>query len=91
MAEMIGKPLDGGAGYRHANTIAKLPFVAKLSAVCQEKASRIGYTVLYDGARRHWNLWEVPRTCTPRVPARAKSKKPGAASRTPSIPGTASD
>ena len=28
MAEMIGKPLDGGAGHRQRNTIAKLPFVA---------------------------------------------------------------
>ena len=60
MAEMIGKPLA------EVQTIVtqydrKLPFVAGLSTICQEKASRVGYTVLYDGARRHWNLWEVPR------------------------------
>jgi DNA polymerase I-like protein with 3'-5' exonuclease and polymerase domains len=59
MAEMIGKPVA------KVQTIVtqydqKLPFVAKLSAICQEKAARIGYTVLYDGARRHWNLYEVP-------------------------------
>ncbi len=60
MAEMIGKPLDEVQAIV-SQYDAKLPFVAKLSAVCQEKASRTGFTVLYDGARRHWNLWEVPR------------------------------
>ena len=80
----------GSAGDRHAIRCASCRSWRGLSTICQEKASRIGYTVLYDGARRHWNLWEVPRTCTPRAPARAKSKKPGAASPTPSIPGTAS-
>ena len=38
MAEMIGKPVDGSAGDRQLNTIAKLPFVAKLAAVAQETA-----------------------------------------------------
>ena len=55
LAEMIGKPV--------AETQAivsqydrKLPFVAKLTVVSQETAVRVGYTELYDGARRHWNL-----------------------------------
>ena len=60
MAEMIGKPLDEVQAIV-SQYDAKLPFVAALSTICQEKASRVGYTVLYDGARRHWNLWEVPR------------------------------
>ena len=57
---MIGKPLDEVQAIV-SQYDAKLPFVAALSTICQEKASRIGFTVLYDGARRHWNLWEVPR------------------------------
>ena len=59
-AEMIGKPLAEAQAIV-AQYDAKLPFVSQLSAICQEKAVRIGYTVLYDGARRHWNLYEVPR------------------------------
>ena len=58
LAEMIGKPV--------AETQAivtqydrKLPFVAKLAVVAQETAVRVGYTELYDGARRHWNQYEV--------------------------------
>ena len=58
LAEMIGKPV--------AETQAivtqydrKLPFVAKLAVVAQETAERVGYTELYDGARRHWNQYEV--------------------------------
>ena len=58
LAEMTGKPV--------AETQAivtqydrKLPFVAKLAVVAQETAVRVGYTELYDGARRHWNQYEV--------------------------------
>ncbi len=58
LAEMTGKPV--------AETQAivtqydrKLPFVAKLAALAQETAARVGYTELYDGARRHWNQYEV--------------------------------
>ena len=58
LAEMIGKPV--------AETQAivtqydrKLPFVAELAVVAQETAVRVGYTELYDGARRHWNQYEV--------------------------------
>ena len=58
-AEMIGKPL------REARTIydqydRKLPFVSRLSDICQQEAKRLGYTELYDGARRHWDRWEAP-------------------------------
>jgi hypothetical protein len=60
MAEMIGKPLEDVQEIV-AQYDRKMPFVAELSALCQEQAARIGHTVLYDGARRHWNLWEVPR------------------------------
>jgi DNA polymerase I-like protein with 3'-5' exonuclease and polymerase domains len=52
-AQMIGKP------EREARTIydqydRELPFVSRLSAICQHEAKRQGYTELYDGARRHW-------------------------------------
>ena len=60
MAVMIGKPLDAGAGYRQPIR-CQAAVRGGLSTICQEKASRVGYTVLYDGARRHWNLWEAPR------------------------------
>jgi DNA polymerase-1 len=59
MAEMIGKSLAEVQAIV-TQYDRKLPFVAALSAICQEKACRVGYTELYDGARRHWNLWEVP-------------------------------
>ena len=39
---------------------ARLPFVAKLFRIEQEKASRTGITRLYDGALRHWNLYAPP-------------------------------
>ena len=79
MAEMIGKPLDEVQAIV-SQYDAKLQFVAKLSAVCQEKASRTGFTVLYDGARRHWNLWEVPRLYA-KGAGPCESRKLGAASR----------
>src|SRR5262249_2715073 len=57
-AEMIGKPLS------EAQTIygqydIRMPFVWQLSREVQNEAVRLGYTVLYDNARRHWNLWEA--------------------------------
>jgi Mesyanzhinovviridae DNA polymerase len=58
MAEMIGKPLAEVQAIV-AQYDRRLPFVTGLSALCQEKAACIGYTVLYDGARRHWNLYEA--------------------------------
>ena len=59
-AAMIGKSLHDAQAVI-AQYDAKLPFVSRLSAIAQERAERIGYTELYDGARRHWNLYEVPR------------------------------
>ena len=58
MAEMIGKPVAEVAKIV-TQYDARLPFVSRLAAIIQKEAARIGYTVLYDGARRHWNLWEV--------------------------------
>ena len=58
-AEMIGKPL------REAQAIytlydQRLPFLLRLADAAQREADRLGYTVLYDGARRHWDRW-APR------------------------------
>jgi putative DNA primase/helicase len=57
-AEMIGKP-PSEAQALHAQYDIRLPFVWQLSRNVQDEAVRLGYTVLYDGARRHWNLWEA--------------------------------
>jgi putative DNA primase/helicase len=59
-AEMIGKPLRE-AQEIYAQYDQKLPFVSRLTIACQREANRLGYTVLYDGARRHWDRW-APRT-----------------------------
>ena len=58
-AAMIGKPL-AETRLILAQYDAKLPFVRRLAACCQTEARRKGFTVLYDGARRHWSTWEVP-------------------------------
>jgi DNA polymerase I-like protein with 3'-5' exonuclease and polymerase domains len=58
-AEMIGKPLsDAQALYGQYDR--ELPFVHRLGKICERKAKRLGYTELYDGARRHWDYWEAP-------------------------------
>ena len=59
-AEMIGKPL-AEAQTIYTQYDRKLPFVSHLSRLCQREAKRLGYTELYDGARRHWDNWEAPR------------------------------
>jgi hypothetical protein len=41
---------------RHA---ADLPFMALLSRECMNTVMRNGFMELYDGARRHFNLWEA--------------------------------
>ena len=56
---MIGKPVAETRAII-AKYDAQLPFVPKLSRIAQQMAVRNGYTELYDGARRHWNLYEVP-------------------------------
>ena len=38
----------------------RLPFLLRLADAAQHEADRLGYTVLYDGARRHWDRW-APR------------------------------
>jgi DNA polymerase I-like protein with 3'-5' exonuclease and polymerase domains len=59
LAEMIGKPLSEAQAI-NAQYDIRLPFVWQLSRKVQEEAVRLGYTVLYDGALRHWNYW-APR------------------------------
>jgi DNA polymerase I-like protein with 3'-5' exonuclease and polymerase domains len=58
-AEMIGKRLSEAQSI-NAQYDIRLPFVWQLSRKVQEEAVRLGYTVLYDGARRHWDRW-APR------------------------------
>jgi putative DNA primase/helicase len=55
-AEMIGKPL-GEAQKIYEQYDRLLPFVSRLAMASQSEASRLGYTLLYDGARRHWDRW----------------------------------
>src|SRR5262249_13269050 len=56
-AEMIGKPLrEAQAIYQQYDR--RLPFVPRLAAACQREAKQLAHTVLYDGARRHWDRWE---------------------------------
>jgi len=57
-AEMIGKRLSEAQAI-YAQYDIRLPFVWQLSRSVQEEAARCEYTVLYDDARRHWNLWEA--------------------------------
>jgi DNA polymerase I-like protein with 3'-5' exonuclease and polymerase domains len=59
-AEMIGKP-PHEAQLIYAQYDQKLPFISRLASLCQHEANRLGYTPLYDGARRHWDRW-APRT-----------------------------
>jgi DNA polymerase I-like protein with 3'-5' exonuclease and polymerase domains len=55
-AEMIGKPLSEAQRiYEQYDRL--LPFVSRLAAACQREANQMGHTLLYDGARRHWDRW----------------------------------
>ena len=83
-AKTIGKSQAEAAAIM-AQYDARLPFVAKLFRIEQEKACRTGITRLYDGALRHWNLYAPP--WQDKKPAR--SKRQGAALPIRSIPGTA--
>ena len=58
-AEMIGKSLHEARAIYHQYD-RKLPFISRLSDICQQEAERLGHTELYDGARRHWDRWEAP-------------------------------
>ena len=55
-AEMIGKPLREAQAI-YAQYDRRLPFISRLADAAQREANRLGYTVLYDGARRHWDRW----------------------------------
>jgi len=57
VAQMIGKPL-AEAQKLYNRYDQQLPFVPQLAAACQREANQSGYTLLYDGARRHWDLWQ---------------------------------
>jgi AAA domain/DNA polymerase family A len=55
-AEMIHRPLsEAQAIYQQYDR--RLPFVPRLAAACQREAKQLAHTVLYDGARRHWDRW----------------------------------
>jgi DNA polymerase I-like protein with 3'-5' exonuclease and polymerase domains len=55
-AAMIGIP-ESEARVLYKQYDRELPFVAQLSKLCEREAQRTGYLALYDGARRHFNLW----------------------------------
>jgi putative DNA primase/helicase len=55
-AEMISKPLSEAQAI-YTQYDRQLPFVSRLAAATQIEANRLGYTLLYDGARRHWDRW----------------------------------
>jgi hypothetical protein len=57
-AEMIGKPLSEAQAI-YAQYDIRLPFAWQLSRDVEEEAVRLGYTVLHDDARRHWDRWEA--------------------------------
>jgi DNA polymerase I-like protein with 3'-5' exonuclease and polymerase domains len=57
-AEMIGRPLHEAKDII-TQYDGKLPFVQRLAKICEREAKRLGYTELYDGARRHWDYWEA--------------------------------
>ena len=53
---MIGKPpREAQAIYTQYDR--KLPFPRDFADAAQREAVRHGYTLLYDGARRHWDRW----------------------------------
>jgi DNA polymerase I-like protein with 3'-5' exonuclease and polymerase domains len=58
-AEMIRKPLSEAQAI-NAQYDIRLPFVWQLARDVQYEAVHLGYTVLHDKARRHWNYW-APR------------------------------
>ena len=58
-AEMIGKP-ESEARAIYDRYDRELPFVSKLSKLCESAAKRKGFLTLYDGARRHWDDWVAP-------------------------------
>ncbi|HEX2337257.1 MAG TPA: DNA polymerase, partial [Hyphomicrobiaceae bacterium] len=55
-AEMIGKPINEARAI-YAQYDRELPFLRALSKAYEYLARHQGYITLYDGARRHFNLW----------------------------------
>jgi DNA polymerase I-like protein with 3'-5' exonuclease and polymerase domains len=57
-ATMIDKTVDEAAGIMGTYD-EELPFVKQLNARCQSAADRRGYIRMFDGARSHFDAWEV--------------------------------
>ena len=57
-AHMIGKPLPEADKIREQYD-RELPFLQQLDLLCKQHANSRGYIKLYDGARRHWNDFEM--------------------------------
>ena len=74
MAEMIGKPLDGGAGDRHANTIASCRSW-RSSPPSARRRRRASATPSSTTALAGTGISGRCRGSTPRAPARAASRK----------------
>src|SRR6516225_1690804 len=55
-AEMIGRPMNEARAL-YAQYDRELPFLHALSKAYEYLARHHGYVTLYDGARRHFNLW----------------------------------
>jgi Mesyanzhinovviridae DNA polymerase len=55
-AAMIRKS-ESEAEAIYAQYDRELPFVSQLSKLCERAVRRTGYLTLYDGARRHFDLW----------------------------------
>ena len=83
-AEMIGRP-SAEAQTIYAQYDRQLPFLSQLARACQREANRHGYTLLYDGARRHWDRWAT-RICRQRGrPVLARGGKAAHARSRPSL------
>ena len=66
VAKLVVMFRDGGVEVTEADAAAiykqydrELPFVSHLFSACQVDAERTGITRLYDGALRHWDMWEI--------------------------------
>lgn len=57
-ATMIGQPVEAAAAIMDTYD-KELPFVKQLAIKCQNFADRKGYINMFDGARSHFDKWEV--------------------------------
>ena len=83
-AEMIGRPLTE-AQTIYAKYDQQLPFLSQLSRACQSEANHLGYTLLYDGARRHWDRWATRSLRQRSGPVLARGGKAAPARSRPSL------